>query len=279
MEEAAEKNPYLNDVLAREIGDFVNTATGRGPLKTHILPFKQAELSLEGAADKLGYALFSPRNFAAKARMMNPSTYVMASPFVRKQYLKAILSTGMAWYTFTELAKLADPDVEVNYDLTNADFGKVRIGDFRMDPAGGFQQFLVLYSRLMAGGTTSSASNRFRKFGSGPTAETAKSTIERFGANKLNPVARFAYDFASASKRQPFQVMDRTMQMYLPLVAQDAYEIYKEDPDLFPWLLPIAHGWGSQIYGKEVNQGRFIDRKNDFTITGGGPMDWMGLNK
>ena len=130
-EEAADLNPYKNLVLAKEIADFVNTATGHGPLKTHILPLKQAEISFEAAANKLGYVLFSPGLLASRVRMLNPSTYIMASPFVRKQYMKAAMSTAGAWFAFTELAKMVGGnDVEVNNDvtdvegMTSADFGK-----------------------------------------------------------------------------------------------------------------------------------------------------------
>ena len=188
-----ELNPYHNIVLAKEIADFVNTATGHGPLKTHILPFKQAELSLEGSAKVLNLAMFSPGLLASRVRMLNPSTYIMASPYVRKQYMKAAISTAAAWYAFTEMAKMAGGDeVQVSNEPTSADFGKIRIGNTRMDPGGGFLQFLVQYARMYEGGYTSSASQEFHPFGQGFQAETQLSNALRFVSNKLNPVAKFA---------------------------------------------------------------------------------------
>lgn len=277
--EAAEINPFFNKIRAKEIADFVNTATGRGPLRTHLLPFKQTELNLEKSAGALGYALFAPKNTASRIRMLNPSTYIMASPFVRKQYLKAALSTAAAWWTFTELAKNADSRVEVNHDLTSADFGKVRIGDFRLDPAGGFQQFLVAYARLYQGGASSSATGEFHKFGEGYQAQTAFDTGERMLANKLNPVAKFAWDLANASQYNPFHVKDRTAQMFVPLIVQDFIEIQKEDPNLLmPWMIPVIFGSGSQIYSKGESVSKFISPENDWNVSGGGLKDIMPWN-
>ena len=87
-------NPYYNKVLGKEIIDFVNTATGHGPLRTHLLPAKQTEINLEGASKVLSLVLFSPGLLARRLRFMNPSTYIMASPYVRKQYMKSALSTS-----------------------------------------------------------------------------------------------------------------------------------------------------------------------------------------
>ena len=275
-EEAMELNPFQNDVLAKEIADFVNTATGRGPLKAHIVPWKKAEVNLEGAADKLAYVLFSPRLTASRLRMLNPNTYLMASPFVRKQYLKSVLQMGAAWYMFTELAKMASPDVEVNdQNLTSADYGKIRIGDFRMDPAGSFQQFLVAYGRVWQGGYTSSASQRFYKFGQGFQAETMGSIGERIASNKLNPASKFVWDLLWASQYRPMHVGDRTIQLFTPLVIQDMVELYNEDPNLLPWMAPIMHGWGTQVYSKGESVSKFLDPENDKIWRGGGLRDML----
>ena len=150
---------------------------------------------------------------------------VMASPFVRKQYLKAITSVAAAWYGMAQLSKLAG--AEVSDDWTSADFGKIRIGDFRLDPAAGFQQYLVAYARAFNGGSTSTTTGTFHRFGSGYQAQTQEDLAERFFVNKLNPVAKFAFDYYNASEYNPFHIGDRTLQMFMPLAIQDAIELYK----------------------------------------------------
>ena len=275
QQEALELNGYRNKVLAKELADFVNTATGQGPLKTHILPTKHAEVSLESASGALQHIFFSPGLIASRIRMLNPNTYVMASPQVRRQYMMAALATGTAWMSALTLMKMGGGDeVEVNIDnMTSADWGKAKIGDTRLDPGGGFQQFLVSYARMIQGGTTSSASGEWREFGEGFMAQTQKSNIERFLSNKLNPVTKFAYDLASQSEYNPFHVYDRIAQLFVPLVIQDLVGLYYEDPKMLPWMGPIMLGMGTQTYGRGESVGKLVDPENDWLASGGGFMD------
>jgi len=267
--QAMDRNPYHNLVLARDIAELVNVTTGHAT----------ARGALETAIKKIGPVLFSPGLLNSRIRMLNPFTYIKADPFVRKQYLKAALSTAAAWWVVVELAKMAGgDDVEVSTDTNSADFGKPRIGDTRLDPGGGFQQFLVLYSRLLSAGATSSKNQRFHPFGKGYQAETALSATQRFMSNKLNPAAKFAYDLWDSSEYKPLHLKDRTMQAFAPLIGQDLYEIYNEDPDLLPILGPLAAvGMGTQIYGKGESVGKFIDPKNDIIVQGDiRPWKWGG---
>lgn len=274
-EEAKNLNPYRNMVLAKEIADFVNTGTGRGPLRAAAPTYERGkgvfwkERSLEQNAELLTNTLFSPRLFASRVRMLNPGTYVMADPFVRKQYLKALLSTAGAWGTIGSIAALAGADVSL--DPNSSDFGKIRIGNTRLDPAGGFQQFLVTASRFLSGGYTSSSTQNEQELGQGFRAETRKDVVERFMVNKLHPVARFAYDLAFASKYQPVNIGDRIVQMFIPLIIQDVIELAKEDPTLLPLIGPVAAGMGTQTYSQGEVEGKLIPPENDWIWTGGSP--------
>lgn len=267
------KNPYTDLTFAKEIADFVNTATGRGPLKT-ALPNYSAEKGLhlkERGFEQQGKILtdiiFSPRLLASRVRMLNPLTYTMASPYVRKEYMKSLLATAGAWGTVTALASMAG--ASVNTDTNSADFGKIRIGNTRLDPAAGFQQYLVLASRLATGHTTSSATGRDLELGQGFNAPTRGETIQRFGANKLHPVLKFAHDIAYATEYQPFHSMDRAAQMMVPLVMQDVIELVKEDPSLLPTLVPVVAGMGTQTYDKGQGGGKLIPSNMDWIFQGG----------
>ena len=276
--EAMEVNAYKNKILAKEIADFVNTATGQGPLKSHVIPTKQAEVSLETAAGILNNTMFSPGLFASRFRMLNPSTYIMASPMVRKQYLKAAIGTALGWMAMLEMIKMAGGnEVEVNNEnVTSADFGKAKIGDTRLDPGGGHQQFLVAFFRMINGGTTSSASNEWHEFGEGYNAETQWSNLERFASNKLNPATKFAYDLLSQSEYKPFHVYDRIAQLFVPLIVQDIISIAKEDPDMLPAIGPAMFGMGTQTYGRGESVGKLVDPEDDWLATGGGLIDLGG---
>lgn len=278
-QEAIEINPYLNMVRAKEISDMVDTATGHGPLKMHILPFKQTEVNLEKYKGLLGGVLFSPGLISSRMRLLNPSTYIMASPFVRKQYMQAALSTAAAWFTATELAKMAgDKDVQVSNDITSADFGKIRIGNTRLDPGAGFLQFLTAYGRMYKGGYTSSSTGKFHKFGEGFQAQTQEESMQRFFVNKLNPSAKFLYDILDSTQYKPFHVYDRTLQMFIPLATQDMIELAHDNPDLMGLMGPILLGMGQQTYSKGESVGKLIDPKHDWLVKGGGINSLMPWN-
>jgi hypothetical protein len=272
------KDPMTDLKFAKEIADYVNTATGKGPMRLARPTIEGGKLglkesNLEQNAQLLTDTLFAPRLFFSRARMLNPMTYMMATPFVRKQYLKSALSVAGAWGTISTLGYMAGKsgiaDVDVSLDPNSADFGKMRIGNTRLDPAGGFQQYLVALSRLISGRTTSSKTGRDAELGAGYQADTRKDIAERFMVNKLNPVVKFAWDLIDASQYQPFHVADRTAQLFVPLIIQDVIELSKEDPSLLPLIAPIALGMGSQTYDKGESAGKIIPPENDWILKGG----------
>jgi hypothetical protein len=268
-EEAINLDPFLNDKAAKELGDFINTSLGMAPKKIEGVPWKNWEMNFEKASGVMNKLLFSPGLLFSRMRMLWPGTYVMASPQMRKEYLRSALGTAAAWYGITEVMKAAGgDDVEVNNDWTNADFGKVRVGNTRMDPGGGFLQFLVAYGRMYEGGWTSSATQQKHEFGEGINARTQFSNLFEFGANKLNPIAKFALDLARSSEYQPFHTNDRLLQLFTPLIVQDAIELANEDPDLLPWLAPISVGLGTQTYSRGESEGKLVSPENDWLLKG-----------
>lgn len=274
------RNPYEDIPYAKQIADYVNTATGRGPMRISVLGEK--ETSFEESAKIFTDAMFSPKLFFAHARMLAPGTYINADSFVRKQYIRSLLSVAGAWGTVSGLAYMAG--AEVSLDQNSADFGKIRIPgtNTRIDPAGGFQQYLVAASRLIGGRATSSATERPFELGVGYKADTRGDVAQRFLANKLHPVLKFAYDLLYASQYQPFHTADRSVQMFVPLVFQDVIELVKEDPKLLPWMGPVLLGMGTQTYGKGETgaqqqpggpnyetKGKIIPKEYDYLFQGG----------
>ena len=259
-EQAIELNPYQNIPLAKEMAKYVNAATGRGGLGR-----------LESSAAILGKILFSPRLLASRIKMMNPMTYVMANPQVRKQYLGSALATVGAWIGMAQLAEKSGLDVEVSWNPKSADFGKIRIGNTRIDLGGGFQQLFVGLSRIVSGKEAPSTGGEEFELGQGYRADTRLTIIQRVLANKLNPPAKGVYDFFNASERVPLHVMDRTAQLFVPLILQDAYELSKEDHGLYtlPLLALMNFGAGTQIYEAGESVSKFIPPENDILFKGG----------
>jgi len=264
-----EAMPDKNNMVAlRELGDAVNTFTGRGPLKTKI-PFTgtpSTELNLEKYASGLSEALFAPKLMASRMQMLNPINYTMAVPQVRKEYLKAAIRTAGAWTTLASLGKLAGAEVTLN--PTSADFGKMKFGDTRLDPAGGFQQFLVLASRLTTNEFTSSTTGSSYPLGEGYGAATRGSVTQDFLANKLHPSLKYFYDAAFARESRPFGVFDRALQLAIPMLSRDLMEIAKEQPELIPLLAPLTSaGMGTQHYtGQDFNAPMILPEEVDITL-------------
>lgn len=274
-----DNNPMLdltkNIPLAKEFAAFLNDTTGAAPLRTGI---GSHQYSLEMHAQKVADIFFSPRLMASRVRMLNPSTYIMANPAVRKLYLQGMLRMVAAWWGIAQLGKMAGGQVVT--DPNNPDFGKIKIGDTRLDPGAGFQQFLVLGSRtrpawaklpikptntgivpldlttgyLGTGGGkySSSISGRSREFGRGFNPPTRTSNAIDFLANKLHPTAKLIYDIGSANERNPVFLGDRLAQMYLPMMTGDLIELMDKHPELIPLVLPFsAVGGGAQTYTGE----------------------------
>ena len=293
QQEAMDLDPYRNLNLAKELVDFIDTATGQAPLKGHVLPFKQTEIDLSGASRILGAGLFSPGMLASRMRLLWAPTYMMATARVRREYIKAAMGAVLGWGAFTLLAKTAadalGQDNEINLDPTNADFGKFRIGDTRLDFGGGFLQFAVLIGRMLEGGWTSSSNPEegMHRFGEGFNPETKWSNLWNFGTNKLNPAAKFAYDVMNASERQPFNIPDRTAQLFVNLFSQDLYETAQKNPELLGWMIPVLFGAGTQTYGRTKDylgkgEYKFVPPDPNWTLTGGesplpqpGTSEWL----
>ena len=278
-EQAASLNPYYNDHLAKILSDYINTATGRAPLKLDVFGMEGTpQLNLEFAAKAMGHVFFSPRNMFSRARLLYPGTYTVAPAFVRKQYLKSLLATGAAWATMSMLAKVGTQalgyDATISMDEESADFGKVRIGKTRLDLGGGFLPQYVAMWRLWSGFYRSSSTNQRHAYGQGFRPETQETQLQRFFSNKFNPSAKFGYDLLRAAQYVPFHVGDRTAQMFVPLVAQDMYEMFKEDPKLIPLLMPaVMLGGGTQIYGRGEQVAKIVPKKYDWVVQGGGLSD------
>jgi hypothetical protein len=264
-----------NIPLAKEFAEFINDSTGTGSLKTKLgvsEKYSTRELNLEASVDKLSHVLFSPRLLARNIRMLNPSTYIMANPAVRKQYLLSMTRSIGSWAALASAVEISGVG-EVTLDPRSSDFGKIRIGNTRLDPGAGLAQFAVLAGKQLSGSYTSSVGRRrnYPLGGGGVSPQTRGSVLQEFGSNKFAPVAKLFYDLAFASKREPVYLGDRTLQLFVPMMAADIAEMVRENPKLLPLVLSwTAVGGGSQTYSGERETTKIIPEKWDYAFEGGG---------
>jgi hypothetical protein len=262
-----------NMALSKQIATFVNDASGRGSLG-----------KAEPAAKALSSILFSPRLMASRLGMMakgtaavfSPETYMLSQPSVRREYLKSLFAIGATAGTFTGLAKLAGAEVES--DSASSDFGKVKFGNTRIDPYGGFQQYIVAAQRLMphldlssvglgeiGGDMKSTTTGKEYNLGdSGFGRSNRMDVLTRFIRSKTNPIINFGWGLLAGQKELSGKPMDLTnlnpyensiAQRFLPMLTQDVYDLVNDEttPPAAKALAAFTAslGMGSQTYGNE----------------------------
>ena len=236
----------------KKIAEYVNTSTGRGSLGR-----------FEKNAVELNAMLFSPRLLASRLQMLNPKYYMDLPPMVRKEAFKSLFAVARAGLIMTGMAKLAGAEVET--DPRSADFLKARFGNTRVDPFGGFQQYVVAAAKLATQSTKSSQSGKVTDLASSFTAPNSVSVITDLLEGKASPVASFFLalgrqkDFGGApiqlmpdnKKSLDENVFDNTLiKRYIPLVLQDLRALYKDDPSSLPLGVAAMLGLGVQTYDK-----------------------------
>lgn len=229
-----ESNPKAYKDLAK----FINSATGRGTLG-----------GFERSATALSGFLFSPRLIASRLQLINPSYYWKLDPAVRKLAMKDMVKFLGAGMTILSLAKLAGAEVES--DPRSADFGKIKVGNTRLDVWGGFQQYAVFGARLITG-EQKIGQGRISKLNSNVFPFTTRADLTtKFIRNKFSPAFGLIWDWASGKDvvGQKFDLTAKAFDLITPLAMKDLYDAYQEENiDGLLLSLPTVFGVGVQTY-------------------------------
>jgi len=247
--EKAGRNPWKDPLLVESIIDFINAGSGRGSLKM-----------LEKAAVNLNTVLFSPRLIASRLNLLNPRFYYKLDPFVRKQALQSLFAFAGMSATVLGLAKLSGAEVEMQllpWKPVSADWGKIKIGDTRMDIMGGFQQYIRTAMQLVAGKTISTTTGRVSRLGEGYKPTTRATLALRGLEYKLAPIASFAVSLfrGRTTFGEPVKIPEEIAKRFVPMVIQDVIDLAREDPELLPLVTPGFFGVGIQTYGARKKKG------------------------
>jgi hypothetical protein len=173
---AAGKNPFINpDPITginpqfhkelKQLGSYINVATGRGPMPTKML---------RQGSPLLNAVFFSPRLNTARIAAPFALTQKGARGMAAKD-LAAFVGTNVALLTLADMSGMMD----VNLDPRSADFGKARVGPTRIDPWAGFQQYAVFVARLQQQAVTTGRGEQI-------SADTLD-LVQRFMRYKLAP--------------------------------------------------------------------------------------------
>jgi hypothetical protein len=256
------QDPQLahDDHFVESLARYINNATGRG-----------GHGAFAGSAKVLNATLFSPRLLASRLNAFNPRYYASLHPAVRKEALRSSLQLAG---TLTTLAALASqvPGVKVATDPRNPDWGKIRVGNTRIDLAGGFQQPLRLLAQLATGTAISSTTGKRLSLTSGGFGKpTRPDLLIRFLRGKLGPLPSLLWDVAAGSNVVG-QKLDwgltrnnPALQRMVPLVAQDAADLYRAHHGGTNGLAAALAGYGVgalglgvQTYGPKPPKGRTL---------------------
>ena len=152
---------------------FINHASGRGDLG-----------KMSGLGDILAAGFFSPRLLISRFQL--PLDVVFTTPAVRKLVVKDLVAFVGTGATILGLIKLSGAG-DVELDPRSSDFGKIRIGNTRLDFWGGFQQ--------IARYVTQFATQQRKTLGRGDIVGVEPiETVGRFLQSKLSPQAGFIVD-------------------------------------------------------------------------------------
>lgn len=193
---------------------FVNRATGRGGLGP-----------LEAYGPALNAAFFSPR--FVSSRITLPASLFEKNPAVRRAVARdiaAFVGTGTAALGLISL----DPDVDVEINPRSSDFGKIRVGQTRVDFWGGFLPLLRFVTQM--------TTNQRQGLGTGQTTPIDRGdTIKRFVRSKLSPLAGLVPDIATGRtfvgeelEATGRGIANQVFNRLAPLVAQDIAQAVTE---------------------------------------------------
>jgi len=229
-----------------DIANVVNNFTGGAKLP--------GRLNL--AQKETAQVLFSPRKLASSINILNPVNYISPkiSPTARKAAIRNLVGSASISATLIGLASMLGSD-EPETDPRSTDFGKIRVGDTRLDVSGGNATYLSLLSRL-ATGTTKTQSG-VKVLGERYGSTKGEDLIAKFARYKLSPNASLLVDIIlkenaiGQKKTIPQAVTDR----FRPMFLDSLFELLKSDTD-GKFLLSIGalFGGGLNTYEQTKNK-------------------------
>lgn len=195
--EMAEENgvDVKDERQADGLGELVAQMTGRGDIGR-----------LEVYGKEINALVFSIKFLSSNIRTLfggAKNTVTLALParknmtFAQKQSAKNFMKIVMSVATILFLANLMDKDA-VEKDPRSANFGKIKVGNTKIDVTGGMASLVVLASRLIptqhkgefGWWTKSSTTNKYTKMAQGNFGEqTPGGVFMNFLGSKLSPLA------------------------------------------------------------------------------------------
>ncbi len=228
VETLGQHGGHVTQEEADILGEFANAITGRGlagaPADS-LVAMNQAFFSVQLVASRfkilIGYPLWGGKwKGTARARKAIAWEYA--------RFLRGILIV----YGLYALARLAWPDEleEIEHDPRSSDFGKIKVGNTRIDPLGGLSQITVFLTRLVFGEMKTSGGKIVPLRGEDATWYDIKDTVGSFLQNKASPLTSTSLSLLSQKdwKGDPITATDALLEAPTPMALQDIYEAMQD---------------------------------------------------
>jgi hypothetical protein len=229
--------PGTRDAKAMEaMAEVINTLTGRGELGERLGDWKTPANVL----------FFSPRLILSRVQTLNPQWYASLllknhtgslrdgtfriDPVSRRIATRAMVDVAKfvgVGMTVLWLAKQNGAEVEL--DPRSTDFGKIKVGNTRIDIWGGHQQYVRAFFQF-ASGRVKQASGRTMTLGQGYKARTRYDVFMDFASGKASPPVSLALDWAKGRDFQgrPFSIGRELLDRAYPLYLQDVKDAWQD---------------------------------------------------
>lgn len=255
-------DPAKNPEQWKALGEMTQMVTGRGNLGR-----------FEKIAPELGAVFFSPQFQKSLIDQLNPATYVGPWKLASGPRRQLAKMQGKAFITFAtfmlavqQASKLDPEKFEVTLNPFDNDFGKVRIGETRMDFGGGRIQWIrpVFQGLLRAAGMVyDSDEKKFKSAKEAPLQAANNTPLPLLGRrlrSTLAPVPAVAVDLASGPDPLHLQGRniagrvvgpgDMALSLAAPMFVQNTVDWLKQEGavGMIPALVSIGSGAGSTRY-------------------------------
>jgi hypothetical protein len=238
------------------IAQFVNESTGRGTLG-----------KFEPAAVFLGRTMFAPRYFWSRVQLLAGHSMWAGTGRTRvaiaKEYARSLIGLWLYYGMLGMGAKALGKSVSLETDPRSSDFGKVKIGDTRLDPLAGLAQVITFVGRTISG-QTKTLKGEIRSLRAAPDAPTRYGQDDwydvaaRFARTKMHPVPGNIANLFSGTEMDgsPASLGRSVGHMVSPITYFDVYDaLLKNDlPTGTALSLLTILGEGLQTYNKQQNK-------------------------
>ena len=232
------KFPNATNEELKAMANWINVATGRGDWAQ--------------AASVLSTVLFAPRFTFSRIQTPFMVFKYWKIPRVRNEIAKDYVALGGLGATVLGLAKMGG--AEVGDDPRSSEYGKIKMGNTRIDIWGGLQQPMRLIARIGL-----AATDKVGLTGQNLRLSEKKvdpiDLISNFASYKLAPAVTIPAELLRGKTMvgEPITPSETAVNAVLPMVYQDIYDAYKKDAGRHMGLVAGLSflGVGASTYGKK----------------------------